>query len=381
MTSTGDGFAKVVDMPSPAERAAASKADAERVRIVEIIQAQADGWRGEVNRWLHESDPVNQLNGVPSEHVREPAKRAIKRYLLPPGTKPEIVSTGFADLDECMSLEPESLVVVGARSGRGKSCLSSQFAMNVATSHGGSSLFFSSEMSSEQLILRCMCMMANVDSKRVRRNTVAPDEYGKLGDACNTVSRSLAWITDEVGLDVLRVKHRARCEVKRIEQECGQPVKLVVVDYLQRIKAGKAAPSGANREQQVAAIAYELKELARELKVCVVVPAQLNADGDTRKDDRPNASDLRESKGIENESDVVLLIHNPHHIERMRDPHHDHSEPEACELIIAKGRNDGTGVVPMWFTPMFTKFWSMSAEDKRELQADRDERRAKGRRN
>ena len=374
---TSDAFANVVDLPSPAQREAASKADLERKRICEIIAAQADGWRSEVHRWLNDTAPTNSPDGGIAEHVREPAGRVIKRYLMP-DAKPSIVSTGFPDLDECMSLEPESLIVVGARSGRGKSCLAFQFAINVTANHDGSSLFFSSEMSAEQLALRGMCMLAAVDSKRVRRNAVSQPEFDRLTEACTKIGGSLAWITDEVGLDVLRVKQRTRREVTRIEQECGRPVKLVVVDYLQRIKAGKAAPNGANREQQVAAIAYELKELARELKVCVLVPAQLNADGDTRKDDRPNASDLRESKGVENEADVVLLIHNPHYIQRMRDPSHDHTEQEACEMIIAKGRNDGTGVVPMWFTPMFTRFGSMSAEDKRELFADRNERRQNG---
>jgi replicative DNA helicase len=366
VSATSDAFATVVDLPTQAEREASAKADTERQRIAALILGQADGWRSEVRRWLAETDPATRTDGMPAEHLRAPSTRVVQRYLMP-GEKPVIVSTGFRDLDEYVSLEPETLVVIGARSGRGKSCLSLQFSMNVATRHDGASLFFSSEMSSEQLALRAMCMMASVDAKRVRRGAVADNEFARLTDACNDITRSFAWITDEPGLDVMRVRQRAKREMKVIAEESGQEVKLVVVDYLQRIKAGKAAPAGANREQQVAAIAYELKELAREMKVCVVVPAQLNADGDTRKDDRPTASDLRESKGIENEADVVLLIHNPHHIERMRDPQHDHSEPEACELIVAKGRNDGTGNVPIWFTPMYTRFTSMSDTDKRDF--------------
>jgi replicative DNA helicase len=357
----------LVELPSPAQREAIAKSDADRKRISEVILAQADGWRNEVRRWLADTDPSLAANGIHSEHLRDPVARVIKKYMSP-GAKPEIVSTGFPDLDEMMSLEPQSLVIVGARSSRGKSCISLQFAMNVATTGNRASLYFTTEMSSEQLALRGMCTIAGVDSKRVRRNTYTPDEYGRLGDACNQIGRSLAWITDENGLDVMRVKQRARTEVKRIEQECGRAVKLIVVDYLQRIKPGKVAPHGANREQQIGAIAQELKELARELDLCVVVPAQLNADGDKRGDEaRPRPGDVRESKNIENEADIVLLIHNPHYIEREADKSRDLSMGEACELILGKGRSDGTGSVPVWFTPLYTRFSSMTEADKAEL--------------
>lgn len=356
----------VVELPSPEQREAAARAEHDRRRICGIIEAQADGWRAEVERWLDETSP-SRAEHVLSEHLREPAKRVVVRYLTNV-EKPELVSTGFPDLDEIMSLEPQSLVVLGARSGRGKSSLAFQLAMNVGALGNGASLYFTSEMSSEQLALRGMCLLACVDSKRVRRGTVNQSEFSKLGDAANRIYKSLSWISDEKGLDVLKVKLRAKREVRRIEQECGRKVKLIVVDYLQRIRAGKAAPNNANREQQVAAIAFELKELARELDVCVLVPAQLNADGDRRGDDsRPRASDLRESKGIENEADVVLLIHNPHYTKRIEEPGRDLSQGEACELILDKGRSDGNGVVRVWFTPMFTRFSSMSEAEKREV--------------
>ncbi len=355
-------FENVVELPSPEQREANARADAERKRVCTIIEAQADGWRAEVKRWLAESDPAGRVD-LAAEHVREPTMRVVQRYLSP-NTKPEIVSTGFADLDELMSLEPGSLIVVGARSGRGKSSLSFQLAMNVANRGDGSSLYFSSEMPADQLMLRGMCLLASVDSKRVRRGIITGEENARLLGACNQITRSMAWMVDRSGLDVLAIKKIARAEARRIEQECGRPIRVIVVDYLQRVRAGKAAAQGANREQQVAAIALELKELAMELGVCVIAPCQLNAEGDDRKDERPRSSDLRESKGIENESDAVLLIHNPHYVGRQASPGHDHSEAEACELILAKGRSDGNGTVPVWFTPMFTRFSSMTQADR-----------------
>lgn len=357
-----DTFAKIVELPSPEQRERLAQDEQERQRICSVIAAQADGWRSEVKRWLAETDPVQT---VTAEHVREPAQRVVKRYLTE-GVVPTIVSTGFPALDELMSLEPGSLVTIGARSGRGKSSLSFQLAMNVATRGNGSSLYFSSEMPADQLLLRGMCLMASVDSKRVRRALVSTEEFARLGDACNRITRSMAWMVDKSGLDVLAIKKIAVAESKRIARECGRPLRVIVVDYIQRVRAGKAAAHNASREQQVAAIALELKELAMELGVCVIAPAQLNADGDGRSDERPRSSDLRESKGIENESDAVVLIHNPHYVARQSNPNHDHSEAEACELILAKGRSDGNGTVPVWFIPMFTRFQSMS-------QAERDD--------
>lgn len=338
----------------------------ERRRMSELFLANADGLRDEVKRWIAETEPTKE--GKPdSEHLLDAARRVANRY-LGLNAKPEVVTTGFADLDQIVSLEPQSLVVVGARSGRGKSSLAMQFAIHVGE-HFGASLFFSSEMSSEQLALRAMCSMASVDSKRIRRGLINDSEGAAMIEAVDRVTKCMSWVSDETGMDVLRVKEKSRREVKRIERERGSRVRLIVVDYLQRIRAGKAAPHGANREQQVAAIAFELKELARELNVCVVVPAQLNADADTRKDNaRPRASDLRESKGIENEADAVLLIHNPHYIARCESSGQDLSIGEACEIILAKGRSDGNGKVDVWFTPLFARFASMSDHEKYALQ-------------
>lgn len=361
-------YENVVDFLTPAQRDQLAQTEAEHQRVVTLMQARADGWRGELTDYLSRTDP-KRLEPK-AEHMREPVDRVLSRYLEPKGGgKPETISTGFDDLDTLMTLEPESLVVVGARSSRGKSCLALQLAMNVGMFSGYASTFFATEMSSEQMALRAACVLASVDSKRIRRGEATENDRHLLATARGRIAKALSWISDENGLDVLRVRERARSDMRRIRDECGKAVKVIVVDYLQRIKAGKAAVGGANREQQIAAIAYELKEMARELKVCVVVPAQLNADGDKRGEGgeaRPRASDLRESKSIESEADVVLLIHNPHYLEREADPRHDMSKREACELIVAKGRNDGTGSVPIWFTPMFTRFSTMTEEDKYE---------------
>ena len=356
-----------------------------RVRSVisEAHQIAAEGYGdvGDEDQWVTESsrriaavgEDIFGMKGE-SEPLLEPTRRVFDRYLgLRAKPEDELVTTGFVDLDHLVSLDPGSLVVVGARSGRGKTSFATQAALHVGT-HFGAALFFSGEMSAEQLALRALCSSARVDSKRVRRGLCSIDEGHLLTDAANRVRDAITWIADRPRVDVLAIQGIARREVRRIEQTSGQRVRLVVVDYLQRIRAGKAAPWGANREQQVAAIAFELKELARELGVCVMVPAQLNADADRRDDARPRASDLRESKGIENEADTVILLHNPHYLDRTENDGADPSEPEACEAIVGKGRNDGNGVAPLWFTPLYSRFDSMTDADKerqRELRPDR----------
>jgi len=221
-------------------------------------------------------------------------------------------------------------------------------------------------------------MMAKVDSRLVRRGRISQGDYHRLTDACNRLRCCTTWMNDKSGLDVLSLRAIARREVKRIERASGKRVRTITIDYLQRIKAGKAAPAGANREQQVAAIAFELKELAMELKVCVVVPAQLNADGDRRDDERPRVSDLRESKNIENEADEVILIHNPHYYARTMNENADLSKPEACEIIKGKGRSDGNGLATLWFMPIWSRFESMTEADK-EGERQRRERDASSR--
>jgi replicative DNA helicase len=351
----------------------------------QLITAEGYGDVGDEEEWITATEKrlgaIIEKGGPAkseSEMLAGPMYRVFHKY-LDANARPqeELVTTGFPDLDRFLALEPGTLVTVGARSGRGKSSMATQMAIHVAQ-RWGDALYFSSEMPSEQLALRAACLEARVDSKRVRRGQCTPDEAGRLLDAYNRLKDCSTWLNDKSGLDILSVSAVARREVKRIQQRTGRKVRAIFIDYLQRIKAGKAAPHGASREQQVAAIAFQAKELAMELRTCVVVPAQLNADADKRDDERPRVSDLRESKNIENESDAVVLIHNPHYLARVEDENADLSAPEACEIIIGKGRNDGNGMVPLWFTPIWSRFDSMTEADKVEQRRLRDYAREKG---
>jgi replicative DNA helicase len=348
-----------------------------RLRLSEVAAQGLDGWLEDSQQIIAEmlATRTGTVPGAPSlpesELIIEPLRRVVQRYLgFNARPQDSIVTTGFPDLDKLMSFEEETFVVVGAHSGHGKSSISMQFAFHVGERFGPS-LFFTSEMSSEQLALRLACTLGSVDSKRIKRGLCTSEESGSLSDQVPRVSRALAWITDSPGLDILEIRARARREVKRIEQDTGKKVRLIVVDYLQRVRAGKAAPRDASREQCIHAIAQEMKEMSRELKLCVISPSQLNEDSTKRPDGRPQASDVRESRGIMNEADVVLLVHNSHFQKRMDSDSIDTSKPEACELIVGKGRNDGNGMAHAWFTPLYARFDSMTEDAKRQEREDR----------
>ena len=387
---TGEYLAEIVDTtPAVANVTTHAKIVARKARIRDIIVETAainaegygdvgdeDLWIAEAEKRLHAIVELGASAESESEAIIEPTRRVFKKYLaLSARPQDELVTTGFPDLDRMLSLEPGTLVVIGARSGRGKSSMATQFANHVAQKWGNA-LYFSSEMPSEQLALRAACMLASVDSKRVRRGMCSAVEGARLTEACNQLRDTAAFLNDKSGLDIMSIAAIARREVKRIRRATGKPVRLIVIDYLQRIKAGRAASRDASREQQVAAIAFRCKELAMELKTCVVVPAQLNADADKRDDERPRVSDLRESKNIENEADEVVLIHNPSYVARTENEHADLSVPEPCEIIKGKGRSDGNGLTHLWFTPIYSRFDSMTEADKAEQARIRDDARS-----
>lgn len=300
-----------------------------------------------------------------TEPLIEPVKRIFSKYLgmEPP---PPVQSTGFPGLDPFVALDPQSLLVVGARSGRGKSSVAMQLALHAGRAHGPA-IYISTEMPSEQLALRAACTLARVDAARVRRGLVSIEESSRLIDASHLINQSMTWITDKPGLDVAQISAIAHREAARLKREGQKPPSVLVVDYLQRIRVGRMAPHGSNREQQVAAMATAFKELARELNLCVVLPAQLNADGDGRSDERPRSSDLRESKAIENEADYVLLIHNPEYNLRDERDEKDRELPEACEFIVAKNRLGAKANVHVWFQPKFTRFSSMTEQEQQHV--------------
>lgn len=341
-----------------------------RRAIERLWTTAAIGYSGDVEMFQSEMQSIARLSTefcapkvADSAPLIEPMRAVFHEYLGVQAARP-LLTTGFPDLDPHVALDPETLFVVGARSGRGKSSFAMQLAIHAGHRYGPA-LFISTEMPAKQLALRAACTIARVDSSKVRRGSVNQDDTNRLMDSVKIVESSFTWVCDKTGLDISDVCAIAHREHRRLMRETNRRPSILVVDYLQRIRAGRIAGYGANREQQVSAMALAFKELARELKLCVVLPTQLNADGDKRDNERPRASDLRESKGIENEADYVLLLHNPEYNERQERNDPDHLE--ACEFIVDKNRHGSKVSVPVWFQPRYTRFDSMNEEAKRAI--------------
>ena len=254
------------------------------------------------------------------------------------------LATGFADLDEMLGgLQPGDLVVVGARPSMGKSSLMMNIAKHIAVTDGGTVGVFSFEMSDESLALRELSSEADIDGYRLRRGILHQSEWTRLSQAIGALAATKLHIDESPNLTVHDLRSRAR----RLAAE-STDLRLIAVDYLQ-LMGGSASGRDENRALEIGKITRSLKQLARELKVPILLLSQLSRALENRQDKRPMLSDLRESGAIEQDADVVLFIY--------REWVYDTSKSKTkAEIIVAKQRNGPLGTVDVHFEPMFTRF-------------------------
>ena len=259
--------------------------------------------------------------------------------------------TGFPDLDALTTgLQKGDLVIVAARPAMGKTSWILNVAQTAAIEHGTTVAVFSLEMSKEQLVQRLLCSEGRVDSQKLRRGRLSPEEYQRLAAAAGHLNTAPLWIDDSPGATVLEMRAKAR----RLKSETD--LGLLVVDYMQLMSsAGRAE----NRVQEVSEISRGLKALARELDIPVVALSQLSRAPEQRTDRRPQLSDLRESGAIEQDSDLVMFLYRPEYYLGPEDKDGNNIEGQS-ELIIAKQRNGPTGTVPLYFNKAYTRFDSVA---------------------
>lgn len=211
---------------------------------------------------------------------------------------------------------------------------------------------FSLEMGKEQLAERLMASRSGVDSHRIRRRMLSSDDFARLHETCAELSEAPLFIDDTPGLSVLPLRAKAR----RLAQQ--HHIKLIVIDYLQLM----SNPGSESRQQEVSVISRSIKELARELKVPVICLSQLNRAAESREGHRPRMSDLRESGSIEQDADVIMMLHREEYYHS--DPDWAAEHPEllgVAELIIAKQRNGPTGTVKLQFNGQTTRFNNLAS--------------------
>ena len=264
------------------------------------------------------------------------------------------VATGFTDLDKMTTgLHEGEMIVIAARPSMGKTSLAMNIAEHVALEQNIPVGVFSLEMSAESLVLRMLCSRARVNLRSIREGFLSDRDFPKLTNAASRMGKAPLHIDDSAGLSILQLRAKAR----RMYNQHG--IRLFVIDYLQLLHS-TSRRSADNRQQEIADISSGIKALAKELKVPVIVLAQLNREIEKDKNRKPRLSDLRESGSIEQDADLVGLLYKPSDREEDEDGGASESDGQRINLLIAKQRNGPTGDVELVFLKGFTRYESLS---------------------
>lgn len=256
------------------------------------------------------------------------------------------VRTGYRDLDNMTAgLQRSDLIILAARPAMGKTTLVTNLAYNVATHSKQPVLFFSLEMSKEQLVDRMLADASGVDAWNIRTGNLSDDDFSKLSEAMGELAEAPIYIDDTPGLSVLEMRTKAR------RANHDHPLGLIIIDYLQLMQ-GSGRDNG-NRVQEVSEISRGLKLIARELNVPVIALSQLSRSVESRSPQIPQLADLRESGSIEQDADIVMFIYR----EAYYNP--ETERENITDLIIAKHRNGPTGKVELYFHPERLRFMSL----------------------
>ena len=259
------------------------------------------------------------------------------------------VPTGFIDLDAMTNgLQSGQLIVIGARPAMGKSTLALDIARCASIKHGLTSAFFSLEMGRPEITQRLYSAEARVALHHIRAGSVTDDDLNRMARRTPDIEGAPLIIDDSPNLSLTEIRSRAR----RIKQSKGG-LDLLIVDYLQLMQSG-GGRRAESRQQEVSDFSRNLKLLAKELEIPVIALSQLNRGPEQRTDKRPQISELRESGSIEQDADMVILLH--------REDAYEKESPRAGEadLIVAKHRNGPTSTVTVGFQGHYSRFVDMA---------------------
>ena len=255
------------------------------------------------------------------------------------------IPTGFSELDSLTNgLHGGQLIIVGARPAMGKSTLALDFARTAAVKHHMPTIFFSLEMGRSEIATRLLSAESSIPMHVLRKGTMDERDWTRLASVRGDIGDAPLYIDDSPNMTLVEI--RAKC--RRLSQRVG--LKMVVVDYLQLMTSGKKVES---RQQEVSEFSRALKLLAKELQVPIVALAQLNRGPEQRADKKPALSDLRESGSLEQDADIVILLHREAAYER------DHPRAGEADLIVAKHRNGATDDISVAFQGMYSRFADM----------------------
>ncbi len=255
------------------------------------------------------------------------------------------VPTGFRELDELTNgLHPGQMVIVAARPGLGKSTLALDFARAAAIRNGLCAAFFSLEVSQSEIVMRLYSAEAHVRLNKIRGGNMNDDDWDRVVKTTRRIQSAPMYIDDSPNLTMMEIRAKAR----RLKQR--HDLKLVVIDYIQLMTSGKKVES---RQLEVSEFSRQIKLLAKELDIPVVALSQLNRGAETRTDKKPALADLRESGSLEQDADVVILLHR----EDMYKP--ENEKTSEADFLVVKHRNGPTAELRTIFQGHFSRFADM----------------------
>lgn len=256
------------------------------------------------------------------------------------------IPTGFKELDELTNgLHPGQMIVIAARPAVGKSTLALDIARSAAISNNKATVIFSLEMGQAEIAMRLLSAEGQIPLQRMRKGTIDQRDWNTVAKLQGTLQNAPLFVDDSPNMTLVEI--RAKC--RRIKKT--HDLQMVVIDYLQLMSSGKRVES---RQQEVSEFSRALKLMAKELQVPVIALSQLNRGPEQRTDKKPALSDLRESGSIEQDADMVILLHRD-------DMHSAETRPGEADFIIAKHRNGPTKTISVAFQGHFSRFTDMAA--------------------
>ena len=302
-----------------------------------VDQAQAEVYQVTDKRTAEDYAPLSDIMQGVLDEIEAIGNREAGLYGVP---------TGFADLDELTNgLHNGQMVIVAARPGVGKSTLALDLCRAASIQHNMTSVFFSLEMNRSEITMRLLSAEARVPLNHIRTGQMTDDDWARLARKMGEVESAPMFIDDSPNMTMMEIRAKAR----RLKQR--HELRLVVIDYMQLMTSGKKVES---RQLEVSEFSRQIKLLAKELEVPIVALSQLNRGPEQRADKRPMISDLRESGSLEQDADMVILLH--------REDMYEKESPRAGEadVIVAKHRNGPTRDLTVAFQGHYSRFVDMA---------------------
>lgn len=323
---------EIIEAANDGTANAAALLDSAEQKIYDIRQGKAANGLAKIDSVL--VDTVNRLGQISGENAEKYA-----------GTK-----TGFTQLDNVTTgLNNSDLLIIGARPAMGKSAFALNIAVNACKRSGKAVAIFSLEMGKEQLVTRMLSSESMVNSHSLRSGHITPDDWVKIAQGADILSKLPIYIDDTAGITVPQMKAKLR-RMKNLG--------LVVIDYLQLMESPNKHSS---RVTEVSEITRQLKLMAKDLDVPVIALSQLARASEKRDDKRPMLSDLRESGSIEQDADIILFLY--------RDAYYDRENTDkssAAECIVAKNRHGEIGTVKLAWIGEYTLFTNIDYSGREE---------------